>query len=159
MRKESMSRSLSVSLRCNAANAKLCGSLEDPPPPLQRRRFSKQSPERAMAGTMAGRRTGSGIREPPVPESYPLMRTSGSCLTRLRNTRDLRVRPYYASEYDNLRFSSCSYASQYENLRFHTLKRMGDQMTAGFIGFFKSLKEPEVLRKEQAVLFVGGLYI
>jgi hypothetical protein len=36
---------------------------------------------------------------------------------------------------------------------------MGDQMTAGFIGFFKSLKEPEVLRKEQAVLFVGGLYI
>jgi hypothetical protein len=76
MGKESMSRSLSVGRRCNAANAKLCGSLEDPPPPLQRRRFSKQSPERVMAGTRAGRRPGrrpgSGIKEPPVPQTYPL---------------------------------------------------------------------------------------
>ncbi len=134
MCKESMSRSLSVSLRCNAANVKLFGSLEDPPRPLQRRRFSKQSRERAMAGTRAGRRPGrrpgSGIIEPPVPETYPLLGTSGSGLTRLRNMRDLRFRPYYTSEYDNRRFSSCYYASEYENLRFRFF-RIRNMRTAG----------------------------
>ncbi len=104
MRKESMFRSLSVSLRCNAANAELCGSVEDPSPPLQRRRFSKQSREREMAGTRAGRRPGEGrgaesenprflnftpFWEPQVPvlPDYGIRGTSGSGLIILRNMR------------------------------------------------------------------------
>jgi len=77
-----------------------------------------------MAGTRAGRRPGrrpgSGIREPPVPEFYPLLRTSGSGLTRLRNTRDLRFGPYYTSEYENLRFRSFK-NSEYEDCRFRSV--------------------------------------
>jgi hypothetical protein len=102
MRKESMSRSLSVSLRCNAANGKLCGSLKDPHPPLQRRRFSKQSRGRAMAGTRAGRNREEGrgaesenlrflnfypFWERPVPflPDFGIRGTSGFGLIILRN--------------------------------------------------------------------------